>query len=763
MSEQRGLSLPSAPSQTPGLPSNFVPIAFEQFKTLNTKPARAAIEDDEMSWCDGFFPIAPSTLRILPGTGSPIYTAPGGTTIKWFGFGNIADVPYMIALLSNGRIDAYNINTAAITSPLPAATIANPRSVFGFSQWGSQYVIFATDQINGYWLWDGNNAFGAGTLSPFVNLTNSGENYSSSPTITVQTTGSGTGATFTSTLDHDTISLVTVTNPGSGFGVDDFAIVSFSGGGSDAQAIATANLSAGGGVTGVVVTNPGSGYTFATTLSFSGGGGSGATAVANIQNGQIISVTIINPGAGYTSTPSILATDPGYGSGANHISGGSGAAGYVTVGSNGISSVTVNSGGSGYTSVPIATIVGDGTGAQLTAQISGGVVTGITVTNPGQGYTVALVQITGGNNAANANITLMPFGVSGTTVEVYQQHVWVANGGAVAAFPPKNRVIFSAPGSPADFGDGGGAFLATDSFARVGYHSLKQSNGFLYMIGDSSLNYISGVSTSSAPATSTTPAGPPITTFGNQNVDPQGGSPWPSSVQVFSRNIVFANTVGISVSYGGAVTKVSEPLDDFYNTVPAISVNQADFGSAVGNIFGKPVYMLLLPVIDKISGLQVNKLLCWDGRKWFTSQQDRNLTYIASQEINSALTAWGTDGTSIFQLFAQPSTGFQKVAQSKLFSTPAYWIEKTATRLHAVLHTRTVDQPLSITIDNEKATGTGSAAQSIQPLGNSGADVLGPYPVGQAGRMIGVTVATSASNLDVLSIGVSEQVYSTNV
>jgi hypothetical protein len=70
---------------------------------------------------------------------------------------------------------------------------------------------------------------------------------------------------------------------------------------------------------------------------------------------------------------------------------------------------------------------------------------------------------------------------------------------------------------------------------------------------------------------------------------------------------------------------------------------------------------------------------------------------------------------------------------------------------------------LSITIDNEKATGTGNATQSIQPLGNTGADVLGPYPVGQAGRMIGVTVSTSASNLDVLSIGVAEQTYSTNI
>src|SRR5262249_13389225 len=159
----------------------------------------------------------------------------------------------------------------------------------------------------------------------------------------------------------------------------------------------------------------------------------------------------------------------------------------------------------------------------------------------------------------------------------------------VATVPPKNRTIFSSPDSPVDFGNGGGAFQSTDSFLRVGYHFLKQSNGFLYLGGDSSMNYISGVSTSSGTATSPIP----ITTFGNQNVDPQLGSPWPSSVQVFSRNIVFANSIGIFVSYGGAITKASIPLDGFYDSGPIFG-SGLNFSAAVANIFSVPVYMLLL-------------------------------------------------------------------------------------------------------------------------------------------------------------------------
>jgi hypothetical protein len=251
---------------------------------------------------------------------------------------------------------------------------------------------------------------------------------------------------------------------------------------------------------------------------------------------------------------------------------------------------------------------------------------------------------------------------------------------------------------------------------------------------------------------------------------------------VFSRNIVFANTVGIFVSYGGAVTKASIPLDGFYTT-GAIGGATANFSSAVAHIFGIPVYMLLLPVIDQITGQAVNKLLMWDGKRWFTSQQDRALTYIATQEINSVLTAWGSDGTHIFQLFAKATTGFTKTVQSKLFSAPAYFTTKTAMRLNGVVFSYVIDDPLVITIDSEAGPGSGNAKVSVPSPGgdliwrnnvgdiilwanNAGAaiewlspglDVFGPYPIAQQGRMIGLTVTTSASDLALLSLNLSEQ------
>lgn len=58
-------------------------------------------------------------------------------------------------------------------------------------------------------------------------------------------------------------------------------------------------------VDAVVITNGGSGYTSAPTVSFSGGGGSGAAGTAVIAGGKVISVTMTNPGTGYTSTPTV--------------------------------------------------------------------------------------------------------------------------------------------------------------------------------------------------------------------------------------------------------------------------------------------------------------------------------------------------------------------------------------------------------------------------------------------------------------------------
>lgn len=81
-------------------------------------------------------------------------------------------------------------------------------------------------------------------------------------------------------------------------------------------------------------------------VTFSGGGGSGATgyAITNASN-EISKIVVTNGGSGYTSVPSLsITSDNGSGNAA-----GSGAAGTITVNSDGeVESVTVTNGGSNY-------------------------------------------------------------------------------------------------------------------------------------------------------------------------------------------------------------------------------------------------------------------------------------------------------------------------------------------------------------------------------------------------------------------------------
>jgi hypothetical protein len=150
---------------------------FEGFAGLNTNASRPGIEDAEMYWCDGFMPIAKRNLRTLPGVGTAIRSA---STIVWFGFGNIGVTPYMIDFLANGSVNATNtiIGAASTVAILPPGTISSPSIVTtGLSQWGREYIIIVADQTDGYWLWNGDDVFTAGTLAPLVTITGVGSAY----------------------------------------------------------------------------------------------------------------------------------------------------------------------------------------------------------------------------------------------------------------------------------------------------------------------------------------------------------------------------------------------------------------------------------------------------------------------------------------------------------------------------------------------------------------------------------------------------------
>lgn len=502
-----------------------------------------------------------------------------------------------------------------------------------------------------------------------------------------------------------------------------------------------------GGIAPVVdVVSAGAGYSSAPTIFLSGGHGSGATFSVSVSSeGVIVGVSVVTPGTGYLATDSItptLAPAPSGGSGGSiNVSTLSTIASGPYVGQGCISAISIVAVGSLYvnpsiTFVRIQTLVTP----TATASVANGSLVSITMLSRGA-YNIQVpaslatiyptVVITDTAVAGTVSVHLMPFGIQGTAVETYQGHVWVASGATV---------YYSAPGEVDNFAtsDGGGNFTSTDSHLKVRFTQLIAANGFLYLIGDSSVNYISGVNTSGTP---------PTTTFTQTDADIEVGSPYPQSVIAFGRNVLMSNSYGVHTVKGGAVNKVSEMLDGLFTSVDEFGGLQ--LSAAQATIFGDRVWMILLKLVNPMTGTTENKIAMWDGgEKWWFSGQEITLSYIKHQEIDSVITTYGTNGTVIHPLFQQASGSLTKVMQSRLYDAPGgFLFRKAETRFWgASQYYSTVSTNLVMSIDNEK--GTMAAPYTLTGDTATGSiHIYAPQAVAQQGPLYGMTIQTSAADM----------------
>jgi hypothetical protein len=360
--------------------------------------------------------------------------------------------------------------------------------------------------------------------------------------------------------------------------------------------------------------------------------------------------------------------------------------------------------------------------------------------------------------------TTVATGIQGSSVEMFQGRCWIANGASI---------YFSAPQDPGDYAtmDGGGAFTSFDSFLRILYIRLIQSSGFLYLIADSSVNYISQV---------TTAGSPPTTTFSNQNADPEVGTPYPNTVQVFNRNINFANSFGVHQMAGGAITKQSTIIDGTWDSIGG-NFNGFILSACKAIVYGRRIYCCLVPIMNPVTGQNVNQLICTDGQRWWTATQQVAMTFVSAQEINSIITAFATDGVAIYPLFQSPTSQTQKVIQSRLFpGEGGPLLQKAMTRLWGAVIYNNADTPnLTLTLDNETSGASQTLALSPNPVtwinsatedddilwvnsdipgevswngSAAGIVVFPPTAVAQNGTMLGLTVYTNCPDMTLLEM-----------
>lgn len=681
-----------------GITPGFKLMSPGVFSGMNQSSSRMSMTDQEFFWLENFIKIGDGSLRTLWDKGSPIYSAPAGKSIIYFYFFNISSDNNVAVFLNDGT--AIQVDTDTLLNTVISATthtfynsdISTQLPVCG--QWGSQYLLIANNITpNSYWVWDGVILYTAGTLSPDIVITNGGSGYTLAPTVTAFG-GSGTGATFSAMVNEGAVVSIQMTSPGSGYEPGDIVQLYITGGGSDSGAELTSTINP-GIVSTVIITNPGSGYTPGTySLGFSGGGGTGAAGTYTVGSGGTVeSALITNGGTGYTGSPTV-SFPTGGGTGASAIS---------EISSSSLGGVAVVHGGSGFTTTPVLSVVGGGgTGATATAVLTGGVITSVTITNGGSGYTSApaIVVQTGSNRTADADVLLMPFGVSGTSIETFQQRVWLPYPNQQGNQINGGTFYVSAPGSFSDFStaDGGLIFTNSDAFLRKQYTNIKQSNGYLYPLGDSSVSVISNVQTSGSPS---------LTTFNYQNTDPQIGTSWRDSCQAFSRTIIFGNQFGIFGLYGGAVTKISTKVDNLFTAATRNGVYLGDFNpsSAVANIYSKKVYLFLFTTVDPTTQETRDVMLSWDEKDWYIATQTVDFTFIGTQEINSNLIAYGTDGEGLYPLFNTPSASLAKRLSTKLYGGDSPLIQKESMGVYFQVQDKSSDDSgvamAAISIDTE--------------------------------------------------------------
>lgn len=665
---------------------------FAEFGTLNNRANRPGIADNEFSWNQNWMPIGPWNLRTIPGEGDDRFAFTDVIYMSGFNFG---PTRYIAVFQADGT--AYQLDLFGSTTP-----IGNVSTFYGnastalpcCTQYESKYLIIGSTQTaNGYSIWDGHNLFQAGGLSPDVTVTSGGGNYTSAPTVTVYG-GAGSGATFLATVADGAVVNISVTDPGVDYLETDMVQLAFTGGGSDTSARGNATIVNTGGVSSVSITNQGGNYTTSSVVTFSGGGGSGAQAVVTgLSNGAITEITVTNPGGNYTTAPNA------------NVSVGSGFQGVVDIRRGQVGNVTVTDGGTGYTSNPqvilsppdasafpvvqatAVAVIGNGTGN----------VTGVIITEPGLGYlTNPTVTFIGGNDAAEATASLMPFGIQASTLETIQNSVWAGNG---------TNILATAPESTTDFATsaGGVSVQAVDAFLRYQVTCLKQTTGFMYVFGDSSISVLSNIQTN------VLTSGQAATTFNSSNVDAQIGTPWRDTVVAFNRALVFANETGVYALYGGAAEKVSGPIDGLFLSAD-FNVGLVTAPSAsCATIFGIRVYLLLFTTVNSYTNQQEKLMAAWDGQKWFVATQNATLSYITTSEINSQIDTFATDGNHTFFAFQKPSTTLEKVFQTKLRAGDGLDLITTK-QVNAVYLSAESNQAganvLQVSLDTEKGQGS---------------------------------------------------------
>lgn len=634
----------------------------KEFKSLNTKANRTSIGDDEFSWLENVQPVGYANLKIIP-TVSNAINATGNivtfsSTVTTFASVNLGQNDYIVGFENNGGAQFYNVQTLATGNVSAAGTFSN--SGINYSQYNNDRMLIL-DPSKGLFSWDGNNTVSIGSIGTIA-LTSAGNAYTSAPTVTISA--------------PDQV------------------------------------------------------------------GGTQANAVATILNGNVSTITLLTGGTGYTNGSNVSITfSGGGGSGASAIAG-------ITTFATGTLSFAVVSGGSGYTNTANTTISftgGGGTGAVAKAIVQGNAITQVIMTNNGTGYTNAaniIVTITGtGGNTA----VLQPIVSNNQNVGVatFSGRVWVAQG---------RTVYYSAAGFYSDFTSvSAGALTLTDSTLHGNIVQLLAANNFLYIFGDDSINVFSDVRVVTGG----------VTIFTNTNVSASVGTKRPYAIFPYFRSVLFMNDYGVYALVGSTTSKLSDSLDGM---IPNIDFNSPIYAGQVllNNILCAAFNFRYYDAVFSQSYRYIQAVFF--EKKWFITSQNDNLSYITTVPVSGKISLFGSDGTTLYRLYNDNTNNISSIVQTALLPMEDNIRTKQALKIGIEGTNTNSAANLNVTVDSEAGTspitlltslvGWQNNASQLISWSNASGTIIGWTTTGyslfksdakQYGKYLGMTIQSSST------------------
>ena len=512
------------------------------------------------------------------------------------------------------------------------------------------------------------------------------------------------------------VGIIGITNPGSGYLTAPSVTISAPNetGGVQATAVSTITTGA-GGISSINVTAGGTGYTAVPGVIIGApnvAGGQQAVAVATISGGLVVAITVTTPGSGYTTAPAI-----------SFSSGAAAATAVVETGQ--VNTITLTNAGTGYTSQPTVTVSAPPSGTTSTAvaqynTFSTGTLS-VVVTNGGSGYGASgsfSVSFSGGSGGSGAAGTAIVSG--GAVVSV----IMTNPGSGYTAAP---TVSFS---SGSGTGATGTVVLNSDTIVDVATFSGRvwvAAGRTVYYTAAGSYSDFTSVSAGSFTITDSTLHGniqgllsannflyifgddsinvfsdlrvstTGTTLFTNTNVSASVGTKRAFAIFPYFRSVLFMNDYGMYALVGSTTSKISDQLDGIF---PLIDFTLPITG---GQVLLNSILCAAFSFTYNDPSVGPRQIQCvFFDKKWFVTSQG-SIDYVTSVPVGGLITLYGVDGKDLYKMYASSTAAVNSMIKTALMPMGDPIRTKQALKF-GIEATLTQPASFNVTVDSESGS-----------------------------------------------------------